>query len=119
MSVAQVLVGQLQFRDAVLVIQRDSGVIDHRLLEVVDADVIAEDLLGEFLAGHERRAGEADEGGVGQGVAHVERQQVVLAAVGLVGHDDDVGTLGQDRVLLAALDVEFLDQGEDVAVVFL
>jgi hypothetical protein len=40
----EVLVDQLQFGDAVLVVERDGGAVLHRLLEVVDADVIAEDL---------------------------------------------------------------------------
>ncbi len=77
--------------DAVLVVQRHGGAVVDRLLEVVDADVVAEDLARLLLAGDQRRAGEADEGGVGQGVAHVQRQRVVLAAVRLVGHHDDVG----------------------------
>ena len=46
---------------------------------------------GLLLAGHERGAGEADERGVGQCVAHVEREDIVLAAVRFVGDDDDVG----------------------------
>ena len=48
------------------------------------------------------RAGEADERGVGQGVAHVAGEavyEVVLAAVGLVGDDDDVAPVGEERVL--------------------
>ena len=39
---------QLQFGDAVLVVQRNRRLIINRLLEIVDADVIAEDLLRPF-----------------------------------------------------------------------
>lgn len=42
----QVGVGQLQFRRAVLVKQRNGGAVLYRLL--VDGDVIAEDFLGAF-----------------------------------------------------------------------
>jgi hypothetical protein len=41
----------------------------------------------------QRRAGEADIAGIGQGIAHVERQRAVLGAVRLVGDDDDVVAL--------------------------
>jgi len=37
--------------------------------------------------------------------------------VGLVGDDDDVIPFREDRVLLAPLGAELVDQGEDVAVV--
>ena len=113
----EVGVGQLQLGDAVFVVERHRGLVVHRLLEVVDADVVAEDRARLLLAGHQRGAGEADERGVGQRVAHVQREDVVLAAVRLVGHDDDVGPVGELRVGLPALGVELLDQGEDVAVV--
>ena len=114
----EVLVGDLQLGDAVLVVERDGRAVLDRLAEVVDADVVAEDLAGPLLlALDQRRAGEAEEGRVRQGVAHVEGEGVVLAAVGLVGDDDDVVALGDHRVALAALGVELLDQGEDVAVV--
>ena len=77
-----------------------------RPLDVVDVDVIAEDLRGVVVVRLDGRAGEADEGGVGQGVAHVFGEAIgqvglvlaldqvgveaVLAAVGLVGDEDDV-----------------------------
>ena len=47
------------------------------------------------------RAGEADKGGVGQRIAHVPGEavdEVVLAAVGLVGDHHDVGTLTEQRM---------------------
>ena len=42
--VVQVLVGELQFGDAVFVVEGHRGPVLNGLLEVVDADVIAEDL---------------------------------------------------------------------------
>ena len=114
----QVLVGQLQLGNPVLVVQRDRGPILDALREVVDADVVAEDLAGLLLVPHQRRAGEADEGRIRQRVAHVHRQRVVLAAVRLVGHHDDVRTLRQLGVALALGRAELLDQRENVAVVF-
>ena len=95
--VVQVLVGELQFGDAVLVVQRDRRAVLDRLPEVVDADVVAEDLARPLLARHQRRAGEADERGVRQGVAHVQGERVVLAAVRLVGDHDDVRPVRQLR----------------------
>ena len=62
------------------------------------------------------RAREADERGVRQRVAHVPCEavdEVVLAAVRLVGDDDDVAPLRQRGVRVApVLRVEFLDRGE-------
>ena len=62
-------------------------------------------------------AREPDEGGVGQGVPEVPGQpvdQVVLAAVGLVGNHHDVPALGQHRHLGTLLvRHELLDRGED------
>ena len=87
----QLLIGELHLRDAVLVVQRHGGAVFDGTGEVVDADVVAEHLARAlFLALDQRRAGEADEAGVGQRVAHVQRKDVVLAAVGLVGDDDHV-----------------------------
>ena len=65
------------------------------------------------------RAGEADKGGVGEGVAHVAGEavdEVVLAAVGLVGDDDDVAPIREGGVGIALFfGKEFLDGGEDHA----
>ena len=67
----------------------------------------------------DRGAGEADEGGVRQGIANgggVAIDEVVLAAVRLVGHDDDVAAVAQQRVHIAfRIGAEFLDGGEDHA----
>ena len=105
--VAEGRVDELRARDAVLVVERDRRVVRRRRREVVDRDVVAEDLLGLLLAGDQRRPGEAEEAGVRQRVAHVERERVVLGAVGLVGDDDDVVSLGEHRMRLALLGAEF------------
>ena len=88
--VVQVRVDELQLRRAVLVEQRHRRAVLDRLLEVVDRDVIAEDLLGPLLAGDQRRAGEGEEERLRQRGPHVQRQRVVLAAVRLVGQHDHV-----------------------------
>jgi hypothetical protein len=75
----EVLVDELQLRDAVLVVQRDGGVVFHRLGKVIDADVLAKHLAGALFSGHQGRAGEGQESRVGQGVAHIERQHVILS----------------------------------------
>ncbi len=89
----EMFVGKLKFGDAVFVVERHGGPVFDGLGEIVDADIIPKHLAGLFLTGHQRCAGKADEGGIGQGVAHVQGEHVVLAAVGLVGDDDDVVAL--------------------------
>jgi len=91
----QVRVHQLQLRRAMLVEERHGRAVLDRLLEVVDGNVIAEDLLRAFLARDERRAGEGEEQRLGQRRAHVQRQHVVLAAVRLVRQDDHVGPVAE------------------------
>ncbi len=113
----EVLVDQLQLGDTVLVVERHRGPISDGLPEVVDRDVVTKHLLGLFLTGHQRRPGEAQEGGMGQRRPHVHGQGVVLGAVGLVGDDDDVLAVGDLGVGLALLGAELLDQREDVAVI--
>ena len=116
--VAEVLVGQLQLGQPALVVERHRRAVGDRLGEVVDRHVIAEHLARAlFLAGDQRRAGEADEGRVRQRRAHVGGENVVLAAMRLVGDDDDVAAGRQHRIDFAARRPEFLDQGEDVALV--
>ena len=71
-------------------------------MEVVDVDVVAEDLAGIALPLRDGRAGERDERGVWQGSAQMSRvavEVVVVTAVGLVGDDDDVATVGEQRML--------------------
>ena len=83
-----------------LVVDPDGGPVLDGPLDVVDVDVVAEDGLGVLVGRLDGRAGEPDERGVGQGVSHVPGEavdEVVLAAVGLVGDDDDVAAVGQQR----------------------
>ena len=49
--VVEVVVGELEFGDAVLVVERDGGAIRDGVPEVVDRHVIAEHLSGLLLAG--------------------------------------------------------------------
>jgi hypothetical protein len=116
--VVQLLVGQLKLRDAVLVEQRHGRAVVYGLLEIVDADVVAEDLLGLLFAHDQRRAGESYERRVRQGIAYVQREDVVLGAVGLIGHHDDVRPARQLGEPLASLSPELLDQRKHVAVIF-
>jgi len=60
----QVLIGELKLGDPVLVVEGDSGAVVDRLLEVVDANVVAEDLPGFLLADDERRPGKRQKGRV-------------------------------------------------------
>ena len=59
--VVQVRVDELQLGRAVLVIERHRGAVLDRLLEVVDRDVVAENLLRPFVARDQRRTGESEE----------------------------------------------------------
>lgn len=65
-----------QFRRPALVVDRRRGAISHRALNVVDADVVAEDRARVGVSQLNRRAVEADEGGVQQGVVHVAYKAV-------------------------------------------
>jgi hypothetical protein len=86
---------------------------------VVDADAVAEDRPRVRVRLLDRRAGEAHEARLRQGVAHVAGEavdEVVLAAVGLVGDDDDVASVRQHGVAVARLGRhELLDGREDDA----
>jgi hypothetical protein len=65
-------------------------------LDVVDADVIAEDGARIGVGLLDRRASEADERRIRQRVAQIAREsvdQVVLAAVRFIGDHDDVAAL--------------------------
>ena len=116
--VVEVLVGELQFGDAVLVVERDGGTVRDGVPEVVDRHVVAEHLPGLLLTSDERRAGEPQERRIRQRQAHVGGQRVVLGAVGLVGDDDDVVALRQHRHPPALLGRdELVDQREHISVV--
>ena len=54
-----------ELREAALVVDRHRGAVFHRPLDVVDADVVAEDRARVRVRQLDRRAGEADERGVG------------------------------------------------------
>ncbi len=88
-------------------------------LDVVDGNVVAEDGPGVGVGLFDGGAGEADKGGVGQGIAHVAGEavdEVVLAAVGFVSHHNDVPAAGEEWVFGASfLGEEFVDGGEDHA----
>ena len=107
---------QLQLREPALVVDGHRGAVDDGALDVVDADVVAEHGARVGVGLLDRRAGEADERGVGQRVAHVPREavdEVVLAAVRLVGDDDDVAPVREHRVPVALLlGEELLNGGE-------
>ena len=105
-----------QLRQAALVVDRHGRPVLDRAPDVVDADVVAEHGAGAGVRELDRRAGEADERGVGQRVAQVARvavEEVVLAAVRLVGDHDDVAPLGEERMPVAlVVRKELLDRGE-------
>ena len=110
---------ELQLGEPALVVDRHRGAVVDGALDVVDADVVAEDRARVGVGLLDRRAGEADERGVRQRVAHVAGEavdEVVLAAVRLVGDDDDVAPVREHRVAVALLlGEELLDGGEDDA----
>lgn len=125
--------------EAAFVVDGDGGSVFDCLGDVVDrVDVLAEDFGGVFVGLLDRGACEADEGRVGEGVADVFGEAVaglfadfvavfvfdrdlfgfeaILAAVGFVGEDDDVGAIADLGVdCLVVLWGEFLDGGEDDA----
>lgn len=114
----EVGVGDFEFRGSVLVEKGDGCAVFDGLAEVVDTDVVSEDLAGAFLPSDKGSAREGDELGLRQSRSHVHRERVILAAVGLVGEDDDVVALGENGVEGARICAELVDEGEDVAVVF-
>ena len=108
----------LEPRQPALVVDGHRRAIEHGALDVVDADVVAEHSARIGVGLLDRSPGEADERSVGQRVAHVPREaidEVVLAAVRLVGDDDDVAPLAEQWVRLTRLSQELLDRGENDA----
>ena len=117
-SSSQLFIGEMQLGKTAFVIKRDCRAIGYGLREIVDRDVITEDLAGAFLLPCDQRgSGEADEGRIRQSGAHVGREDVVLAAMRLVGDDDDVAAGRKHGINLAARRPEFLDQREDVSLI--
>ena len=110
------LFGQLDLGQPRLVEDAHRGAVLDGTLDVVGVDVVAEHGAGVLVGELDGRAGEADERGVRQRVAQVSREavdEVVLAAVRLVGDDDDVLAVAQQRVHVALLvGHELLDGGE-------
>ena len=117
-------------RQSALVVDRHGRAVLDRAADVVDVDVVAEHRRRVHIVLLDRRAGEADEGGVRQAVAQVFGEAVgdlaglaldlgseaVLAAMRLVGDHDDVASVGQHRIVgRAVLGREFLQGGEDHA----
>ena len=102
--------------EAALVVDWYRRLVLDRALDVVDADVVAEHRAGVGVLERDRCSGEADEGGVRQRVAHVAGEavdEVVLAAVCLVGDDDHVAPPREEGMPVALLfGEEFLDGGE-------
>ena len=95
---------QFQLGEPAFVVDGYGGAISYRPLDVVNADVVAEHRACVGVGLLDGGAGEADERGVWQCVAHVPREavdEVVLAAVRLVGNDDDVTPLREHRVPVA------------------
>ena len=118
------LLVEFEVEHAALVIDGTRGAILDGLRHVVDVDVVAKNLLRVAVAVGKRGAREADERSVGQGFAHLEAEALlhaevavvpmlvaILAAVCLVGHDDDVAAVAEHAVAF----LELLDGGEDDA----
>ena len=75
-------------------------------MNVVNADVVAKDRTRVGIGLLDRRSCEANKRGVGQSVVHVPREsvnEIVLAAVSLVGDDDDVPPVREHRMPVALL----------------
>ena len=109
---------QTQLLATVLVDQLHRGTIFLAALEIVAGNVIAEDALGQLVVLEQRRAGEADEGRVGQRQAHVARKFAGLGAVRLVRDHDDVVAVAVGFTRLHIL-VELVNQAEQIAVILL
>ena len=106
---------QRELRQAAFVVDGNGRAVFHRAAYVVDAYAVAEHRAGAGVFQLYRSAGESDERGAGQGVAHVAREtvyEVVLAAVRLVRNHHDVAALRQRFGARRAFGEELLDCGE-------
>jgi hypothetical protein len=67
----------------------------------------------------DRRAGEANIGGIGQRITHITGEtidKVVLAAVGFIGNDNDIGAVRELGIAISLFfGKELLDGGENNA----
>jgi len=115
-------------RQPALVIDRHGREILDRTADVVNVDVVAEHGRRVHVLLFDRRAGEADEGSIGETVTQILgetvgddtglpfdlRLEAVLAAVRFVGDHDDVAPIRQHRKLgLARYRRELLQGGKD------
>jgi hypothetical protein len=91
--------GKIEAHQATFIENRNGSPIIDGPLNVVDVDVVPEDHTGILVVQFQRGAREGHEGGVGQcrpQIGRVSVQNLVLAALGLIDHDDDVLPFGQD-----------------------
>ncbi len=120
----------IQPGQAAFVVDGYRGAILHGVLDVVDAHVVPEDCPGVLVLTLNGSAGKTDESGIGQGIAQMLGEAIliasgllvqhgaeaVLGAVGLVGDHHDVGALGElGKARLPPLGLELLHGGEDDA----
>ena len=98
-----------------LEMQRQRGLVPDRLLERVAAHVALLVLVGTEspervpVGPVDRRAGQAEEEGIGQGLAHLAAEVAFLGAVGFVHHHNDVRAVVQFAAGLA----ELVDRGDE------
>ena len=105
-----------KLRYAAFVVDRHRGLIRHRALNIVDADVVTKHRAGIGISLLDRRTGEPNEGRIRQRIAHIAREpidEVVLAAMRLVSDHDDVLPITQARHLLALLGQKLLNGRKD------
>jgi len=110
---------QCQAGKAALVIDGHGSAIGDGTLDIVHADIVTKDGPGVLVRQFDRRAREANKGGVRQGLAHAPRQavgKIVLAAVGFICDDDDIRPAREDRVGAGiGRGRELVDRGKDHA----
>ena len=97
---------------AILIVQRNRCAVLYGALKVIDGNIAAESAFRDGIVGEQGRAGETDPGRGRQQGHHIFRENTILAAVGFVGHDDNVIVRRNWR---QALLIEFLNQREDEA----
>ena len=112
------LLGRLKFqlRQPALIVNRDGRLVLDGLLNVVNADVLAEHGAGVGVGLLDRGSRKSDERGVGQSVPHVAGKavdEVVLASVRLVGDHHDVAAVREHGMAVSLLlRQELLDGGK-------
>ena len=110
---------KFNFGEAAFIEDANGGAVLDGALDVVHVDVVAKDGGSAAIADFERRGGKADERGIRQGIAHMAGEainEIVLAAVGFVGDDNDIAAVGEDGVLAPfAFREKFLNRGKNHA----